>query len=52
MAQHLLLSATARSLHAAKIMRMSGRELENLVLGPRWRTTDGKPVCSGCGCMI
>jgi len=52
MAQHFLLSAAARSLSAAKIMRMSDRGVENVFLRLRWAATDGKPVCPGCGCMI
>ncbi len=52
MAQHFLLSAAARSLSAAKIMRMSDRGVENVFLRLRWPDTDGKPVCPGCGCMI
>jgi hypothetical protein len=50
MAQHFLLSAAARSLSAAKIMRMSDRGVENVFLRLRWAATDGKPVCPGCGC--
>jgi transposase-like protein len=52
MAQHFLLSAAARSLSAAKIMRMSDRGVDNVFLRLRWPETDGKPVCPGCGCMI
>jgi transposase-like protein len=52
MAQHFLLSAAARSLSAAKIMRMSDRGVENVFLRLRWPGTDGKPVCPGCGCAI
>jgi transposase-like protein len=52
MALHFLLSAAARSLSAAKIMRMSDRGVENVFLRLRWPATDGKPVCPDCGCMI
>ena len=52
MAQHFLLSAGARSLSAAKIMRMSDTGVENVFLRLRWPETDGKPVCPGCGCTI
>ena len=52
MAQHFLLSAAARSLSAAKIMRMSDSGVENVFLRLRWPATDGKPVCPGCGCMV
>jgi len=52
MAQHFLLSASARSLSAAKIMRMSDTGVENVFLRLRWPETDGKPVCPDCGCTI
>ncbi len=52
MAQHFLLSAAARSLSAAKVMRMSDSGVENVFLRLRWPATDGKPVCPDCGCMI
>jgi transposase-like protein len=52
MAQHFLLSAGARSLSAAKIMRMSDGGVENVFLRLRWPETDGKPVCPGCGCTV
>ena len=52
MAQHFLLSAGARSLSAAKIMRMSDTGVENVFLRLRWPETDGKPICPDCGCTI
>jgi transposase-like protein len=52
MAQHFLLSAAARSLSVAKIMRMSDQGVDNVFLRLRWPETDGKPVCPGCGCAI
>ena len=52
MAQHFLLSAAARSLSAAKILRMSDTGVNNVFLRLRWPDTDGKPVCPGCGCTI
>jgi transposase-like protein len=52
MAQHFLLSAAARSLSAAKIMRMSEQGVENVFLRLRWPETDGKPACPACGCLI
>jgi len=42
MAQHFLLSAGARSLSAAKIMRMSDSGVENVFLRLRWPETEGK----------
>ena len=50
MAQHFLLSAAARSLSAAKVMRMSDRGAENVFIRLRWPQTDGKPVCPHCEC--
>src|SRR3954470_15053390 len=52
MAQHFLLSAAARSLSAAKVMRMSDGEVVDVFLRLRWPETDGKPICPGCGCTI
>jgi transposase-like protein len=52
MAQHFLLSAAARTLSAAKIMRMSEQGVENVFLRLRWPQTDGRPVCPACGCTI
>ncbi len=52
MAQHFLLSAAARSLSFAKIMRMSDTGVENVFLRLRWPDTDGKPTCPRCGCAI
>jgi hypothetical protein len=50
MAQHFLLSAAARSLSLAKVMRMLHLGVENVFLRLRWPKTDGKPVCPYCGC--
>jgi hypothetical protein len=52
MAQHFLLSAAARSLSPAKVMRMSDRGAENVFVRLRWPETDGKPVCPNCGCQV
>ncbi len=52
MTQHFLLSAAARSLSPAKVMRMSERGAENVFLRVRWPESDGKPVCPRCGCQI
>ena len=52
MAQHFLLSAAARSLRPAKVMRMSKPGAQNVFARLRWPQTDGKPVCLGCGCQI
>ena len=52
MAQHFLLSAAARSLSPAKVMRMSDLDAEDVFLRLRWPETDGKAVCPNCGCQI
>ena len=52
LAQHVLLSAAARSLNPGKVMRMSDRGAENVFLRLRWPQTDGKPVCPNCGCQV
>ena len=52
MAQHFLLSAAARSLSLAKVMRLSDAGVEDVFRRLRWPETDGKPVCPDCGCAI
>jgi transposase-like protein len=52
MTQHFLLSAAARSLSPAKVVRMSDRGAENVFVRVRWPRSDGKPVCPHCGCHI
>jgi len=52
MASHFLLSAKARSLSLAKVLRLSDREAEAMFAGIRWADTAGKPVCPHCGCTI
>jgi hypothetical protein len=48
MTQHFLLSAAARSLSPAKVIRMSDQGAENVFARLRWPRTDGKPVCPRC----
>jgi transposase-like protein len=50
MSQHFLLSAAARSLSVAKVMRMSEPQVETVFRRLRWPGTEGEPVCPGCGC--
>ena len=52
MAQHFLLSAAARSLSLAKVMRLSDADVEDVFLRLRWPDTGGKPLCPDCGCAI
>lgn len=50
MSQHFLLSAAARSLNLAKVLRMSDKDAETVFAAIRWAETDGRPVCPSCGC--
>ncbi len=52
MASHFLLSAKARSLSLAKVLRLSDAGAEAMFAGIRWADTAGKPVCPHCGCTI
>ena len=48
MSTHFLLSAKARTLSLATVMRMSDMEAETVFRTVRWE--DGKAVCPHCGC--
>jgi transposase-like protein len=48
MSQHFLLSAKARTLSLAAVMRMTDLEAETTFRNVRWE--DGKPICPHCGC--
>ena len=49
MAQHFLLSKTAKTLTLASVFRMSDAEAEVMFCKVRWADTQGKPVCPHCG---
>jgi transposase-like protein len=49
--QHFLLSAKARSLSLAKVMRLSDQEAWDTFKAIRWALTEGDPVCPRCGCL-
>lgn len=51
MSQHFLLSAAARTLSLAKVMRMSEAAARETFKAIRWASTEGEPVCSKCGCV-
>jgi transposase-like protein len=51
MAQHFLLSAKARTLSLAKVMRMSDDEAFDAFKAIRWAETEGEPWCPRCGCV-
>jgi transposase-like protein len=48
--QHFLLSAAARTLSVAAVLRMTDREAETVFAAIRWADGDGHPVCPHCGC--
>ena len=47
--QHFLLSAAARTLALAAVLRLSDREAETVFAAIRWADSDGRPVCPDCG---
>jgi transposase-like protein len=49
MAQHFLLSAAARSLSLAKVMRLTDDQALDLFRSIRWSATEGDAVCGKCG---
>jgi transposase-like protein len=51
MSQHFLLSAKARTLSLAKVMRMSEDEAFEAFKQIRWSKNDGEPFCPRCGCI-
>jgi transposase-like protein len=50
MSQHFLLSAAAKTLTLAGVMRMTDAEAEAFFKRLRWPETNGEPYCSKCGC--
>ncbi len=50
MAQHFLLSARARSLTIATVLRLSAEGAEKEFRAIRWPETKGEAVCPSCGC--
>ena len=51
MTQHFLLSAQARTLSLAKVMRLSEEEAYATFKRIRWAQNDGEPFCPRCGCV-
>jgi transposase-like protein len=49
MAQHFLLSKSAKTLSLARIFQMKDDEAEMAFRRIRWADTDGEPVCPHCG---
>lgn len=52
MASHFLLSARARSLSIAQVLRMTDEQAETMFAAIRWTETNGEAVCPHCGCGI
>ena len=50
MSSHFLLSAKARTLSLATVLRMTDAQAEKLFASLRWTETQGKAVCPHCGC--
>ena len=49
--QHFLLSAAARTLSLARVLRLSDDEAWETFKSIRWASTQGEPVCPRCGCL-
>ena len=50
MPQHFLLSAPARTLSLAKVLRLTDEEAFQAFKVVRWSDNEGKPYCPKCGC--
>src|SRR3981189_2788507 len=50
-AQHFLLSRTAKTLSLAQVFRMTDGEAETTFKNLRWADTNGAPVCPICGSL-
>jgi len=48
--QHFLLTAAARTLPLATVLRLSDTEAETVFAAIRWPETNGRPVCPACDC--
>ncbi len=51
MSQHFLLSAKARTLSLAKVLRQTDEEAFATFKAIRWANNDGEAVCPRCGCV-
>ncbi|MFT4089613.1 MAG: IS1595 family transposase [Asticcacaulis sp.] len=51
MTQHFLLSAAARTLSLAKVMRMTADAAFETFKAIRWADNGGEPYCPRCGCV-
>jgi hypothetical protein len=52
MSQHFLLSARAKTLTLASVVRMSDSEVEQTFIRLRWANNNGEPYCPKCGYVI
>ena len=48
--QHFLLTAAARTLSLATVLRLSDTEAETVFAAIRWPETNGRPMCPACEC--
>lgn len=48
--QHFLLTAAARTLSLATVLRLSDTAAETVFAATRWPETNGRPVCPTCAC--
>ena len=51
MAQHFLLSSSAKTLNLLKIAKYTEKQAESYFRRVRWADTNGKPVCPRCGSL-
>ena len=51
MCQHFLLSAKARTLSLAMVMRLTDEEAYETFKQIRWAANNGDPICPRCGCV-
>lgn len=51
MCQHFLLSAKARTLSLAEVIRLTEDEAYEAFKAIRWAENDGGPICPRCGCV-
>jgi transposase-like protein len=52
MPQHFLLTAAARTMNLASVVRMTDAEVEDAFRRVRWPETNGEPVCPSCGSPV
>lgn len=51
MSQHFLLSASARTISLASVLRMTDAQAHAQFMAIRWAENAGNPFCPACGCL-